>query len=123
MKNDHTLEYLLDLQGVNYVIDEVLGLWVKFEVKKVSKTRREHGIKYSLSLHDRCNKRLLGFDNAHKIEYDGKQNVAPKKTYDHWHKDEFDQGRPYHYLNAEKLLSDFYAEVDKKVKEILEGLI
>jgi hypothetical protein len=36
---DKTIEHLLDLDGVRYVIDEQLGLWVKFEVKKVIVTK------------------------------------------------------------------------------------
>src|SRR3990167_5034425 len=107
MKHDDALEYLLDLDGVRYVIDDQLGLWVKFEIKKVSKRNRKQGIRYSLSLHDRHNDRILGFDNAHEVEYGRKQNVAPFKTYDHWHSNEDDRGRPYHYCNAEQLLVDF----------------
>lgn len=115
MKNDQSLEYLLDLDGVRYVIDDDLGLWVKFDAKIVSKNTRKQGIKYSLSLHDRNNKRIMGFDNAHEIQYRKKRNVAPLKTYDHWHFDGNDQGRPYCYKNAEKLMVDFWNEVDKKL--------
>jgi hypothetical protein len=31
---DHTLENLLELNGERIIIDEALGLWVKFEVIK-----------------------------------------------------------------------------------------
>lgn len=76
-EEDQTIETLLLLDGTRYVIDEILGLWVKFEAKKVSPTTdRPHGIRYSLTLHDRTNERIIGFDNAHAIEYGGKQNVA-----------------------------------------------
>src|SRR3990167_5636714 len=118
MKHDDSLENLLDLDGTRYIIDDGLGLWVKFEAKKVSKISRKQGIKYSLSLHDRHNKRIMGFDNAHEIKYGGKQNVAPLKTYDHWHFDENDKGRPYQYKNAEKLMEDFWIEVDKKINKL-----
>ena len=92
---------------------------LKFEAKKVEPTKeRPHGIKYSFTLHDRSNKRIMGFDNAHVIEYGGKRNVAPKKTFDHWHRDGSDEGRPYKYVDAGKLLTDFWNEVDKKVREI-----
>ncbi|HSW94147.1 MAG TPA: DUF6516 family protein [Gammaproteobacteria bacterium] len=119
MNQDESIDNLLDLHDVRYVIDEKLGLWVKFEIKKIEPNKdRPHGIKYSFTLHDRTNKRIMGFDNAHVIEYGGKNNVAPKKTYDHWHRDGNDEGRPYQYVNAGKLLTDFWAEVDKKTKEI-----
>lgn len=119
MNQDESITNLLDLDGVRYVIDEKLGLWVKFEAKKVEpNTDRPHGIKYSFTLHDRTNKRIMGFDNAHVIEYGGKRNVAPKKTYDHWHRNGNDEGRPYEYVNGGKLLTDFWKEVEKKIKEI-----
>jgi hypothetical protein len=107
-KEDITVANLLELDGERFVINETLGLWVKFEIKRVPKTKnKSHGIKYSLILHDKSNKRIMGFDNAHAIEYGAKKNVAPLRTYDHWHRDEQDEGRPYHYFNAGKLLEDF----------------
>lgn len=121
MNQDESIDNLLDLHDVRYVIDEKLGLWVKFEIKKIEPNKdRPHGIKYSFILHDRTNKRIMGFDNAHVIEYGGKNNVAPKKTYDHWHRDGNDEGRPYQYIDAGKLLTDFWAEVDKKLKKLKE---
>ncbi len=74
---DHSLENLLMLNGDRIIIDEVLGLWVKFDVKRV--LSRKQGIRYSLSLHDKNNIRILGFDNAHEIEFDAKRGVALKE--------------------------------------------
>ncbi|OGT59788.1 MAG: hypothetical protein A3F14_02820 [Gammaproteobacteria bacterium RIFCSPHIGHO2_12_FULL_43_28] len=120
-KEDKLIENLLELDGIRYVIDEHLGLWVKFEVKRVSSSKdRPHGIRYSLSLHDRSNNRIMGFDNAHAIEYGGKKHVAPKRTHDHWHSDESDKGRPYAYIDAGRLIEDFWKEVEIKTKQ-LEG--
>ncbi len=45
---DHTLENLLDLDGERIAVDDSLGLWVKFEVKKT--VSRHQGIRYSLTL-------------------------------------------------------------------------
>jgi hypothetical protein len=57
-KKDNTLESLLELDGSRFIIDEQLGLWVKFEVKKIKQTKeRPFGIKYSISLHNRCKRR------------------------------------------------------------------
>jgi len=95
-----------------------LGLWVKFEAKKA--TDRKYGVRYSLSLHDRDNQRIMGFDNAHAVEYAGKRFVASKRTYDHWHCSEKDKGRPYAYQNAGKLVEYFWEAVDKKIK-VLKG--
>ena len=103
---DNTIQNLLELDGERFLLDEKLGLWVKFEVLKVTPSqKRPHGIKYSLSLHDRKNSRIMGFDNAHSV--DGNH------TYDHWHRSNNDSGRIYHYQNAAKLLTDFWEEVDK----------
>lgn len=90
---DHTLVNLLELNDERFVIDETLGLWVKFEIIKTS--NRKQGIKYSLTLHDKSKKRILGFDNSHEIEYGAKRGVSPERTFDHWHFDENDKGRPY----------------------------
>ena len=50
-KRDHSLELLMDLDGLNF--SQEGGYWVKYEVSTVEKTpERPHGIKYSLTLHD-----------------------------------------------------------------------
>lgn len=90
-EEDKDIHNLLELDETRFVIDEELGLWVKFEAKSMESTRdRPHGIRYSLSLHDRFNKWIMGFDNAHAIEYGKKINVAPKRTHYHWHQNEDD---------------------------------
>ena len=120
MKDDTTLENLLDLDGIKMVIDEKLGLWVKFEASVTSLSIRSNGIRYSLSLHDQHGRRIIGFDNAHEIEYGAKRMVAPKRTFDHWHFNENDEGRPYHYVNAGKLMEDFWLEVEKRLTLLKE---
>lgn len=105
---DRTIDYLLELHGIRYVIDDSLGFWVKFEAQQVDPTSdRPHGIKYSLSLHDSTNKTIMKFDNSHAIEHGHKHYVSPERVFDHWHRDHSDKGRPYHYENAAKLLKDF----------------
>jgi len=56
-------------------------------------------------LHDRHGSRVLGFDNAHRI---GKQG-----QFDHWHRSSDDLGRRYAFESPEKLLADFWQEVDR----------
>lgn len=119
--NDNTLQYLLDLDGETIFIDEKLGLWVKFEAKKTSIESRLNGIRYSLTLHDRTGERILGFDNAHAIEYGGKNQVAPQRTYDHCHIDGKKNIKPYFYTNAGKLLEDFWEAVDNTIMALKEG--
>lgn len=118
IQEDQEIENLLDLDGIRYVVDERLGLWVKFEAKRVSITKdRPHGIRYSLSLHNRSNERIMGFDNAHAIEHGKKANVKPKRVFDHWHRDDKDNGRPYLYKTSGKLVEDFWKEVEKILKK------
>ena len=120
MEDDKTLKNLLDLDGIRMVIDEELGLWVKFDVSITSFSVRTNGIRYALSLHDQRGRRILGFDNAHEIEYGAKRMVAAKRTFDHWHYDEHDEGRPYQYINAGQLVGDFWEEVEKRLN-LLKG--
>lgn len=116
MLEDKTLENLLDLNGVTFLIDERLGLWVKFEAKKVMVSKeRPYGVKYSLTLHDAYNSRIMGFDNSHSV-VNGR--TVNESAYDHFHRNSSDKAQPYCYESAAKLLSDFWYKVDK----ILERL-
>lgn len=50
-------EHLLSLNGTTFVVDEHLGLWVKFVALRVPSTSEvPHGIGYSLTLHSRTGK-------------------------------------------------------------------
>ena len=63
-KKDTSLETLLDLGGEVFPMDN--GYWTKFEARRVKPTEQiPHRIRYSLTLHDGNNIRILGFDNAH----------------------------------------------------------
>jgi hypothetical protein len=118
-EDDKTIDNLLELDDTRFVVEERLGLWVKFEAKRIAPTsNRPQGIRYSLSLHDRFNMRIMGFDNAHAIEYGRKTTVAPKRTYSHWHKNQNDSGQPYDYITAGKLLEDFWTQVDLVIKKL-----
>ena len=103
---DHTLQLLLDLDGFNYVYDG--GYWIRFAVSAVEKrSERPHGIKYSLTLHDRQGIRVFGIDNAHspKTHSGPAGKSARHATVDHVHRG----GRVYRYefVDAETLLADF----------------
>ena len=59
LKKDASLETLLDLDGEIFPMDN--GYWTKFEVSRIKPTKQiPHGIKYSLTLHDRNNTRIFG---------------------------------------------------------------
>lgn len=103
---DHTLQLLLDLDGLSYVYDG--GFWIKYAVSKVAKSPEwPHGIKYSLTLHDRQGNRVFAIDNAHapRTRSGPAERSARSVAADHMHKG----GRTYVYelVDAETLLADF----------------
>ena len=116
------LDYLLGLDGnIEFQNDE--GYWVKMDVACVAVTpERPYGIKYSLTLHAPDGARLIGFDNAHGgIKPEGSHflHVGKKYPYDHRHRHVADGGVLYEFDTAYQLVSDFYAEVDRVLKEVL----
>lgn len=75
-----------------------------------------------LTLHAPDGARLLGFDNAHGgIKPEGARflHAGKKYPYDHRHRHAKDVGVLYQFDTAYKLISDFYAEVDRVLKEVL----
>jgi hypothetical protein len=114
MTRDHSLDNLLDLDGVSYVVDG--PFWVKFEAKKVPLTpEKPHGMDYSITLHDGDGQRILGFDNAHAISEGSGPGAKTRIEYDHTHKG--GRVRFYDYKDAVTLLTDFWTEADKILKE------
>ena len=114
------LEYLLGLDG-NIEVQNDAGYWVKMEISRVDVTaERPHGIRYSLTLHAPDNTRLIGFDNAHGVRPAGSRfkHVGKKYPYDHRHRHALDEGVLYEFDTAYQLVSDFYAEVDRVLKEV-----
>jgi len=114
MSKDKGLDYLLDLNGE--ILAQDYGCWVKIEARKLEKATKEypHCVKYSLTLHDRYGKRLLGFDNAHLIKTRKRGRFSGRTiAYDHKHMSPDDESVPYVFESAEQLLTDFFTEVDK----------
>ena len=113
---DPSLDTLLDLDGQILVVDPRNRYWVRFEVKRVEPSpERPHGLKYSLTLHDAENRRLVGFDNAHPVRQSAGPSGKPEGTHDHKHR--LRTIRPYDYEDAATLLADFWAEVDSILRE------
>lgn len=110
---DPQMEFLLNLNGESYCIDPDCGYWVKFEISRVDPDEHiPHGIKYSLTLHDKYNYRIMGYDNAHAIKKPKRKKYSAKKTtYDHKHieKHVYD----YEYSSPGELIEDFWKDVGR----------
>lgn len=121
VSNETGLDYLLGLDG-NIEFQNDAGYWVKMEIFRIAVTaERPHGIKYSLTLHAPDGTRLIGFDNAHGgIKPEGSRflHAGKKYPYDHKHRNATDAGVLYEFDTAYQLVSDFYAEVDRVLKEV-----
>jgi hypothetical protein len=110
---DASLDTLLDLDGEIFPMDN--GYWTKFEAFRVTPTPQiPHGIKYSLTLHDRNNTRVVGFDNAHTFKPKKNKYMARKITWDHKHK--MEKVHPYEFELASRLIEDFWKDVEKILK-------
>jgi len=108
---DHGLELLLAYDGrVMYLTG---GYSLKFAIRLEEPTAgRPHGLRYSFTLHDSRNRRILGFDNAHSVKPLGR-NSRRAAAHDHWHRDASDNGRPYPFTDAATLVSDFFNQVER----------
>jgi hypothetical protein len=117
MKRDHGFATLLDLHGS--ILDQGGGYWIKIEAWQVAPSKAiPHGIRYSLSLHEPYGKRILGYDNAHSIKPPKKFKYAGRVlTFDHTHRHISDRGVPYEFRDAQQLLEDFFADVDRLLAE------
>jgi hypothetical protein len=110
-KPDAGIDALLLLDGESFVADAKGICWVKFEVKQVvASPERPHGLRYSLTLHDKDGTRLLGFDNAHPIHETSGPGARTFIEYDHKHSGK--RIRFYPYTDAATLMADFWTEVE-----------
>ncbi|MBI2752546.1 MAG: hypothetical protein HYX46_03385 [Betaproteobacteria bacterium] len=109
---EYALELLLAYDGRLHFYAS--GEYLRFQVKAVQKSRPvPHGIAHSLTLHAPDGRRLLGFDNAHRVPHRGARHVRRKPEADHWHRAPGDKGRPYEFVSVERLLEDFFAEAGR----------
>jgi Family of unknown function (DUF6516) len=103
---DHSLDTLLDLDGLRFFLGEK-GHSVRFDVVKVEvSAERPHGLKYALNVHDPSGTRLGGFDNAYPVRL-SEGPGGKRDEYDHKHR--FRTVRAYEYTDAATLISDFWA--------------
>jgi hypothetical protein len=106
---DHEIEVLLSLDGLEFQFAR--GYRVKIEARRVEPSEaRPHGIRYSLTLHDEAGRRIYGLDNAHR---------ARRRRPEFDHRYVYGSGRlvRYAYRGPVALLADFYAEVERILKE------
>jgi len=96
------------------------GFWTKIEAYQVTPDEHTpHGVRYSLTLHNQSNVRVLGFDNAHAFKPKKKRYGARKVTWDHKHQQE--KIVPYEYESAGQLLEDFWTAVEHILKVLRKG--
>ena len=121
MREDHGIANLIDLH--DQILDQGDGYWIKFEAWRVAVTEEiPHGIRYSLTLHEPYGKRILGYDNAHAVKPSKKLKFSGRRlAYDHKHRHVSDKGVPYEFQDAQQLLVDFFAEVDRVLQEIRQS--
>ena len=108
--NDPGLTALLDLDGE--IFPMVNGFWTKIEAKMVTQSDGiSHGVRYSLTLHNSSNLRVLGYDNAHRFKT-GRKGFGTKVTaWDHIH--EGNKVKRYKFESAGQLLEDFWNDVQR----------
>lgn len=110
---DPGLETLLELNGEVFLLDN--GYWTKIEAWRVKPSDQiPHGVRYSLTLHDSDGKRIIGFDNAHRVKPKGRRFGTRKIAWDHRHTR--GGAEAYEFENAGQLLQDFWTLVDKLLK-------
>ncbi len=113
-KDNVGLEILLEMDGEIFPMDN--GYWTKIEAREsVANEHIPHGIKYSLTLHNRSNIRVLGYDNAHGIKPKRKKYGAKRVVWDHKH--ERKTVEPYEFESPVQLLEDFWENVEKMLLE------
>lgn len=112
----HGLQYLLDLDGEIFPMEN--GFWVMIEARLVKASAgTPHGIKYSLTLHDQDNRRVLGFDNAHAIRIRGRNFQTTRRLWDHRH--HRNRVEPYEFKSAHQLLQDFSRDACRIIDEAM----
>lgn len=68
-----------------------------------------------MTLHDRYNRRVLGFDNAHGFTPKRKRLGARMTTWDHRHRR--DEVVSYEFESPGQLLEDFWREAERIMAE------
>ena len=112
------IDTLLELAG--QIVQQEHGYWVEIHGWRVQVTPTvPHGIRYALTLHEPGGKRVMGYDNAHAAKPTSRFKYAGQVLpYDHKHHHISDKGTLYEFKDAYQLLQDFFADVDRILKEV-----
>ena len=114
------LDVLIDLHGVTAEVGG--GFWVSMKARRIPPDAgRPHGIQYALTIHRPGNDRVMGYDNAHSPDVGSGPSRRSRRrslSYDHRHYREVT--RAYAFETPAKLLEDFWADVERILKE--EGI-
>jgi len=115
--DNYDLETLLDLHGITAEVGG--GFWVSMKARKVPPDEgRPHGIQYALTLHRPGSDRIMGYDNAHAPDIGSGPSRPSRRNalaYDHRHY----RGTitTYNFVSPVRLLEDFWADVERLLKE------
>lgn len=117
MQTDAGIDTLTDLNG--NIVQQERGYWVEIHAWRVESTVSiPHGVRYALTLHEQNGDRVMGYDNAHAVKPSSRFKYAGQVLpYDHKHRHISDKGVPYEFKDAYQLLQDFFADVDRVLKE------
>ena len=107
---------LEDYDGYEFVFEQ--GYCARFEFRRDENRDGAHPYKYALTLHSPSGKRLVGFDNAHPVRWMSGRFGRRSVGADHWHRDAADKGRPYEFKSQQRLLEDFFQEVERVLREL-----
>ena len=95
------------------------GYHATFRFWRASKPREgDHAYRYELVLHDPEGKRIMGYDNAHPVKWGSGKFTKHGEHPDHFDRTQSDKGRPYKFVSLTQLFDDFYARVEKALKEL-----
>ena len=102
MQRDGSLDSLLGLNNIAYVLDAADGLVVRFDVSRVTASETNpHGVEYQFNLFGPLGERFVGFENSRQMR---------AATFDHIQR--LRSVRAYAYRDAATLLEDFWDEID-----------
>ena len=111
-EQDPTRDFLLDLNGMSITFKNHT---VTFKIVAVAPSKeRPHGLDYCLVLLNKRRQRIFGIDNAHGINFSKKKFGGRKIIWDHQHREM--KIIPYSFVSPEKLLEDFWNEVNKIIE-------
>jgi hypothetical protein len=116
---DPALELLLQLDGEEFQLRG--GYRSVIEARRIEPVAEvPHGIRYNLTLLDRYNQRVLGFDNAHRVRTGKRRYGVWSETWDHKHIR--GEVKTYRFVSVIKLMDDFWMAVEEHVIKTVKAI-